>query len=263
MASAEKVERIGGFTLLGIPVFDASVFALDNYARLELLVRLHSVLPAFLSNPLFVLLCVLLALFLLERSHKHQLERLANSSGLVGVESYRQDKRSSLLWSFLWVCLPVLLVTPLLAIAYSLAYKGNPPVDAHIPAPSVPICKTADCFPPRLKAKVVPLPPMTINAPNGIGISGGHVENPTVNNFAPPQRSLSAEQGNQLKGLATSLPKSVSIMVHAIDDPEAIEFAQQIYRAIAPAKFSQSFLLRPEPIGVFVQVHKGQLGMVV
>lgn len=30
----------------------------------------------------------------------------------------------------------------------------------------------------------------TINAPNGIGISGGNVEHPTVNNFAPPEPNI-------------------------------------------------------------------------
>ncbi|HXC42218.1 MAG TPA: hypothetical protein VNY51_01705 [Candidatus Dormibacteraeota bacterium] len=41
---------------------------------------------------------------------------------------------------------------------------------------------------PKKDAATIPVEPQqtTINAPNGIGISGGNVENPTVNNFGPP-----------------------------------------------------------------------------
>jgi hypothetical protein len=44
-----------------------------------------------------------------------------------------------------------------------------------------------DSEPPTTTAPPVQPPSTTINAPNGIGISGGNVENPTVNNFAPPE----------------------------------------------------------------------------
>ena len=66
--ASERFERIGGFTLLGIPVFDSAVFALDNYARLELLVRLRDVLPAFVVNPTFIVLCLFLGILLLDQS---------------------------------------------------------------------------------------------------------------------------------------------------------------------------------------------------
>lgn len=132
---SERTERVVGFTLLGVPVFDAAIFALDNYTRLELLVKLHEVLPAFLLNPVFIFVCLCLGIVLLDRSYKQQIKRLSSeSSGLVGVEAYRQNKTQGLIRPFLLVCLLVLLLTPALAIIYSLAYKGTPPMEAHIPS---------------------------------------------------------------------------------------------------------------------------------
>ncbi len=98
----EEAERIGGFTLLGIPVFDAAVFALDNYARLELLVRLHDAIPPFLANPVFIFICLCIGIALLDRSYKRQIERTAGQpSKLVGVETYRQVKDGGLIRPFL------------------------------------------------------------------------------------------------------------------------------------------------------------------
>ncbi len=52
MAVEETSERLGGAVFLSVPAFDFFVYALDNYARLELLVTLHDKLSAFLVSPL-------------------------------------------------------------------------------------------------------------------------------------------------------------------------------------------------------------------
>jgi hypothetical protein len=69
----EQLERFSGFTLLSLPVFESAVFALDNCARLELLVRLHDVLPAFLLNPVLMFLCLCVGIVLLDKSYKQRM----------------------------------------------------------------------------------------------------------------------------------------------------------------------------------------------
>jgi hypothetical protein len=75
-------------------------------------------------------------------------------------------------------------------------------------------------------------PQTTINAPNGIGISGGQVTNPTVNNFAPPERHLTPSQVAAVGTLAASLPNDAInwLTVESINVPEAITFGDEIQR---------------------------------
>src|SRR5260370_25588191 len=129
MASLEKAERFGGVGLLGVPTFDFCVWALDTYARGELLVELHEHLPRFLLNPAFVFLCMCSGLGLLYLSHQRQLQRiLTEPSQLVGVDKYRKNEKPGWLLPLVWVFGGALMAAPLLAVVYSLAYKGTPPV---------------------------------------------------------------------------------------------------------------------------------------
>jgi len=201
MASLERAERFGGVGLLGVPTFDFFVWALDNYARGELLMNLREQLPPWLLNPACVFGCMCSGLALLYLSHQRQLQRiLARPSPLVDVDQYRSKEHPGWLRPLLWVVVGALIAAPALALAYTLAYKGTVPLQAHLQAP--PICKTVDCFPPRPKS-VIPKsqPPTVINAPNGIGIAGGQVTNPTVNNYgAPPMEiKFSAESVTSTK----------------------------------------------------------------
>lgn len=192
MASLEKAERIGGVGLLGVPTFDFFVWALDNYARGELLVNLREHLPPILLNPVLVFLCMCGGLGLLYLSHQQQLSRiLTRSSQLVDVEQYRGKERPGWLLPLLWVALVALVAAPVLALAYSLAYTGTPPSLQATLQPPPRICKTADCFPHPAK-NITPRPTVVINAPGGIPIVGntGTVNNPVVNNFVPPVSSF-------------------------------------------------------------------------
>ena len=91
-----------------------------------------------------------------------------------------------------WVRLSAFVV--LLFVAQALAYKkltDYPPLVFKFPPPSAPIIqeeRTKINIP--VKKDKPPASQTTINAQNGIGISGGNVSNPTVNNYAPPERSL-------------------------------------------------------------------------
>jgi hypothetical protein len=183
MASLEKAERFGGVGLLGVPTFDFFVWVLDNYARGELLMNLREQLPPWLLNPAFVFLCMCGGLGLLYLSHQQQLRRiLTRASTLVDVEQYRNKERPGWLLPLLWVALGALIATPVLALAYSLAYKGSTPspLQAHSIPPT--ICKTADCFPlPKPKTKTSPSIITSLNCPNGV-CAGHDVNGPvTVN----------------------------------------------------------------------------------
>jgi len=82
--------------------------------------------------------------------------------------------------------------------------------------------------------ETAPAPSLTINnAPNGFAISGGNVNNPTVNNFGSPSRSINPDLRESLRGL---LAKDVAtVRVFAVNDMEANEFAQQLYDLLVAA----------------------------
>jgi hypothetical protein len=230
MASVEQAERIGGFTLLGIPVLDSAIFALDNYARVELLVRLHDVLPSFLTNPIFVFVCLCLGIALLDRSYKQQMKRISSRhSVLVGVDSYRDEKAHGLLWPFLFVCGGIVIATPLLALAYSLAYKGTAPVVRLSPSSPTSICRTADCF-PHPKPPIYSPPKQ--NCPNGgICIGGNNTGNASVtNNYGPTQRRLT-ETENQALATLDSPPLDLEVLANA-GDKKAWNLGEDICKAL-------------------------------
>jgi hypothetical protein len=141
MALFEQSERIGGATLVGVPIFDFFVWALDNYARMELLVRLHGLLPHFLTSPLTIFLCLCAGLGLLYRSERRYLQRIAENSvnrhrivDTSGTEIATIEKPS---WALPLgvVFLLALIATPIVAVGYSLAYKGVAPKIPIAPHP--------------------------------------------------------------------------------------------------------------------------------
>src|ERR1700676_3197762 len=127
MPSIEQVERIGGASLLGIPAFDFFVWALDTYARGELLMNLHERLPPVMLNPGVGFLCMCGGLGLLYRSHMKHLASLQRSNRRL-VDSrgneYLADTSPQWLVPVGVVIVIALLATPVLALGFSLAYKG-------------------------------------------------------------------------------------------------------------------------------------------
>jgi len=175
--------------------------------------NLREQLPAWLMNPAFVFVCMCGGLGLLYLSHQRQLHRiLTRPSQLVDVDQYRAKEHPGWLLPLISVALGALIAAPILAVAYSLAYSGTPPLQSHLQLPP-PICKTADCFPVRLKA-ASPAPPIVINAPGGIPIVGnnGTVNNPTVINqvpkleLTPTETIVPSDEPGFIKTLITVVP---------------------------------------------------------
>lgn len=159
MPTIEQAERVSGAAFISVPIFDFIVFVLDNYARLELLVNLRAELPKFLVNPVVGFLCMCIGLCLLQLSHKREIERIFNRpSKLVGVDSYREAKKTTgWLLLLIYISIGLIVTTPLLAVVYSLRYRGMPPASwrlAHAPA----ICKTEDCSPQKSAIIYTPIP---------------------------------------------------------------------------------------------------------
>jgi hypothetical protein len=140
MPSRENSERLVGSAFLGVPAFDAFVWLLDNYGRWDLLVNLHDHLPRFLTSPMVTFGCTCIGLWLLHLSHQEQLRRAyeqKNERRLVdtsGTEIINRE-RSRILIPVLVAFLIALLITPLAAIGFSLAYKGNQPKYPVTPHP--------------------------------------------------------------------------------------------------------------------------------
>jgi hypothetical protein len=142
MPTVERSERLGGLVVLGLPIFDGFVWLLDNYGRWELIVRLHNQLPAVLVNPVTVLLCVVGGFFLLHSSNARQLKRVASSAtnrrlvDTSGAEIYSVETPGWFIPGGI-VFLVALVATPIVAVVYSLAYKGFAPPPPHYPSPPV------------------------------------------------------------------------------------------------------------------------------
>ena len=190
MASLETAERIGGVGLLGVPTFDFFVWALDNYARGELLMGLREQLPPWLLNPAFVFVCMCAGLALLYLSNQRQLQRIiARPSPLVDVDQYRRKEHPGWLGPLLWVAAVALVAAPVMALAYTLAYKGTVPLQAHIKAPS--ICKTIECWPNKVRHRSAPQPIISV----------GHFQQTGTNNIAQfgNNNQASIDTGRRLK----------------------------------------------------------------
>jgi hypothetical protein len=69
--------------------------------------------------------------------------------------------------------------------------------------------------PPAARASAskvsAPAPETTLNAPSGIAISGGHVENPTVNNYGEMPLRVPANKKDELRSLLSGKAAPVSV----------------------------------------------------
>ncbi len=188
--SIERSEQIGGAVFLSIPAFDSFVWALDNYARIELLVRLRDHLPPFLTSPVTGFICTCIGLTLLYLSSVRQLKRVNENASAArrvvddsGAEYHSTEKPKWLLP----VCIGfsiVLLATPILAVAYSLAYKGKAPLRPVGPPPPYFAYNKSE-LPKRQREKLTYIPPVMAIAPNGIANAAPNFGTQTVNNNAP------------------------------------------------------------------------------
>jgi hypothetical protein len=184
--SVENAERIGGVAFLGVPAFEAFTSVLDNYARVELLVRLHDHLPAFLIDPVTSFVCMCFGLWLLHLSHNRQLKRVSASGGLLDStgSEYRREEKLKWLVPVLVVFLIALVLVSMLAVGYSLKYKGSPP---RVPAAPYPPLFALNKTPTSQRG-LKTTPPILASAPNGIVNAAPNQGSETVNNnfISPP-----------------------------------------------------------------------------
>jgi hypothetical protein len=86
----------------------------------------------------------------------------------------------------------------------------------------------------------VPAPeqrPTVISAPNGIAIGGGNVSNPTVNNYAPPQRHLGTAFIDDGSKCLSQIPGTVIISA-PVGNAEAYTYAQDLYKLFGSAHWA-------------------------
>ena len=197
MPSLEQSERTAGAAFLSVPALDGFVWALDNWARMELLMKLHDQLPAFLVNPATAFICTCIGLYLLYRSNVHQLRRVAASeSRLVDTSGaeYRKVEKPKWLLPVLGFFSIALIATPILAVGYSLAYKGISPRTPRGPIPPYfAYLRTPPPTPPK-----PPFRSPSQIAPGGINIGRDNRGTAIVNNFAPQPLTITSAQERQI-----------------------------------------------------------------
>lgn len=96
----------------------------------------------------------------------------------------------------------------------------------------------------RKAAKTVPPVVQVNNAPNGIAIGGGIVTNPTVNNYGPPSRRLTADEKNNLKAAVSGTKARIIIWFFGGDDTQRL--AQDLYDVFQEAGWEMA---APHPEG--------------
>jgi hypothetical protein len=169
LPSKETAERIGGSILLGLPAFEEFVSILDAYARVELLVRLSEHLPSILLNPVTSFVCMCVGLYLLYLSQKEQLKRLSVSRVLDSSgAAYQNPEKPKWPLPVFIVFVIVAVLTPSLAVGYSLAYKGEPPKVTGRPSP--PAFAYSKTSHGTQLAASVPTSAQTQIAPNGVNV---------------------------------------------------------------------------------------------
>jgi hypothetical protein len=218
----ETSERIGGAAFLTVPAFEGFVSLLDNYARIELLVRLRDYLPTILTSPVTNFVCLCLGLWLLYLSNKEQLKRVstgANNPSLVDTSGSTIRSTEKPKW-LLPVCVGfvlTLLATPIVAVGYSLAYKGAPPRQPR--TPNVPFF-AYDKTPSKPLHGAQPSPSIVAIAPNGIANVASNRGTQTVNNFGLPDRHVSLGQRDlivsELRGKVCAV-NFIGVMFDAAD----------------------------------------------
>ncbi|MGA2635803.1 MAG: hypothetical protein ABSF16_16330 [Terracidiphilus sp.] len=92
-------------------------------------------------------------------------------------------------------------------------------------------------------------------------INGPNFGNPTVNNFAPPQRTLTDPEKGKFAALVSALPADIRIGVHCVGTDEAAQYGWQFSQAIPKDHwaFYEKSVIPPSTReeGVYFLVNKG------
>jgi hypothetical protein len=246
MPSIEQSERIGGAAFLSIPALDSFIWVLDNYARIELLVKLHDQLPKFLTSPLTSFVCTCVGLILLYLSNVRQLRRVSETASRArlvdtsGVEYRSTEKPRWLLPVFISFAF-ALVTTPVLAIAYSLAYNGPIPDKILLPSPPYfAYTKTAKPSPTRraIPESRIEQHSQGPNSPNVVGSN-----NQFSYSAEPPNRLLTASQQEiMIKRLGSVPPAAFWVTVESGDYDQGAEqvlFSRQLTAILEAAHWKR------------------------
>jgi hypothetical protein len=88
----------------------------------------------------------------------------------------------------------------------------------------------------------------TANAPNGIAITGGTVNNPTVNNFTPPSRRLADDEKTALKTCLAMKTGTFTVAALA-NNGEAYQYAKDFYDVFSGAGWKNE---QPIPVAIIM-----------
>ncbi|HVA18117.1 MAG TPA: hypothetical protein VMV59_10455 [Candidatus Dormibacteraeota bacterium] len=240
MDGIETTQTAGGAGLLGVPAFDFFVWALDTYARGDLLMSLHEHLPPLLLNPGVGFLCLCGGLGFLYMAHKRQVASLRKQSTKRVVDYSGTEVQSATkpnwIMPVIAVFLLALIATPILALGYSLAYTGNPPKSSPAPnPPSFAYEKTPNALKKTGRQHLVIRNILTATAPNGIANTAPNLGTQTVNNFVPIPRTLLAGQIEELSAVGSALPDGQTIDTWSDNTSEAVSYAKSIHNALKSA----------------------------
>jgi hypothetical protein len=211
-----QAERIGGAGLLVVPAFDFFVWALDTYARGNLLVSLHDQLPPILLNPGVGFLCMCGGLGLLYMAQEKYLASMQKSSTLI-VDSkgnaYAGGSASKWLVPIGVVFLLALLAAPILALTFSLTYRGTPPPSPKEPGPPPLALHTTEQFAP---AKAANRKSVTIKQAGKNNIAQVGNNNSATITGVIPFRALTEDQKRGITAFLDTMPQSVLVSVGAL-----------------------------------------------
>lgn len=227
MRAVERSERLGGVTLLGVPVFDLFVQLLDIYARGELLVRFYRLLPPFLTSPGTIVLCLFIGIALTYDSHRRQLRNVAEKSGTHLFDSsgaaITPIEKPNWALPLVIVCIVALIAALIVGVSYSLAYTGPLP-DKSVP-PGPPKFAYVRATSPRSVERAT-IPSLHIEqhseSPNSPNVVGNN--NQFSYSAEPPNRFLNESQaGTFVRNLSETAPAPFWVIIETMNYDEGSE----------------------------------------
>lgn len=219
-----KASAGSGYTLLSLVTLRWLLARLDDYSRWETAMSLQSYLP-FLDSAWFAPLAIVVGFLLLQVAQGVYFQRSGVRKPLIDAsgKEYRP-------FDWTWIKGSVIMLTVAAVVACSFAlfwlssYDPLPPnIALRVPQPPPWFFRKPI---PESKPQSRPQHQVTLNAPGGFAISGGRVENPTVNNFErTPPRKIPDELRGAIVDALKQIPPG-KIHIRSAIHTEAVAFAQ-------------------------------------
>jgi hypothetical protein len=239
MVSTERGERIAGAALLGVPAFDFFVWALDTYGRGDLLMNLSGHLPSFLLNPGVGFVCMAAGfglLYMAERNYFRSLQksgsRILDSQG----QEYVNGPTPRWLVPVGVVFLLALVAAPVLAVTYSLSYRGTPPESPKVVPPPFAYL-TTEQMRPSLHYQVATR--ISQQGENNIAQVGD--SNRATINAAPPSRVIPADKESDFTDALRAFPGGEIAFIKAGSSDDVAPLENQLFRLAGEAGWRRVF----------------------